>query len=33
MDILGFEKILFHSDKLEKLKNGISQFPVNGLSV
>ena len=30
MDILGFEKILFHSDKLEKLKNGISQFPVNG---
>jgi len=29
VDILGFEKILFHPEKLEKLKRGATQFPVN----
>ncbi|MEC7488690.1 MAG: radical SAM protein [Pseudomonadota bacterium] len=29
MDVLGFEKILFHPEKLEKLKAGETQFPIN----
>jgi len=29
VDILGFEKILFHPEKLEKLRNNQPQFPVH----
>lgn len=29
MDILGFEKLLFHADKLDRLKRDVPQFPVH----
>ncbi len=29
MDILGFEKAIYHYDKIEKLRQGVPQFPVH----
>jgi MoaA/NifB/PqqE/SkfB family radical SAM enzyme len=29
MDVLGFEKLIYHYDKIEKLRHGEAQFPVH----
>ena len=29
MDILGFEKLIYHRDKLDKLARGEKQFPIH----